>query len=175
MRISLDNETVVCSLENKNSGFMHEAYWCFNGFLRGKLKIYSSFMETVPECAIEKAEEEIRVLEPLLEYADKYHVEVDSAVRARVERLKRETKEARERKAEEERKEKEEKAKRQKWDTLCRNGCGACPNKRKAADDYICALSGEILPEKAVPKNSGGITYLFNYEAFPSENCPYKI
>ena len=66
-------------------------------------------------------------------------------------------------------------AEKDKWERLCKGGCGRCENKARCGDDYICRASGDLLEEKNVPVNSGRIHVLFNYEAFPSENCPYNI
>lgn len=61
------------------------------------------------------------------------------------------------------------------WERKCENGCGSCPNKKRCGDDYFCAVSGDILPEKSTPQSYGKIVYLFNNEAFPTENCTYNV
>lgn len=72
--------------------------------------------------------------------------------------------------------EKEEQLKAEaKWQNLCKYGCDRCEHKRRSGDDYFCNASGDMLPEKNVPGPSGKVFQLFNYTAFPSENCPYNI
>ena len=62
-----------------------------------------------------------------------------------------------------------------KWQSLCKYGCDRCENKRRCGDDYFCNASGDMLPEKNVPGPSGRVFQLFNYTAFPTENCPFNI
>lgn len=70
--------------------------------------------------------------------------------------------------------EKREREAQKRWESLCENGCGRCSNKVRWNDDFKCKASGDYLPEKNIPKYMYGIYMLFNYEAFPTENCPYK-
>lgn len=74
----------------------------------------------------------------------------------------------------EEEKEAQRRAK-DKWQELCKYGCGRCPNKMRSGDDHICVATKEILHETNVPTSYGKVNYLFNYVAFPTENCPYNV
>ncbi len=72
--------------------------------------------------------------------------------------------------------EKEQAAKRKaEWERKCTYGCGSCEQKIRIGDDKACVATGDILPEKNVPKSYGKTAYLFNNEAFPTENCPYNV
>lgn len=62
-----------------------------------------------------------------------------------------------------------------KWQSLCKYGCDRCENKRRCGDDYFCKASGDMLPEMNVPGPCGTVFQLFNYRAFPTENCPFNI
>ena len=62
-----------------------------------------------------------------------------------------------------------------KWQILCKYGCDRCENKRRCGDDYFCKASGDLLPERNIPGPSGRVFQLFNYTAFPTENCPFNI
>lgn len=62
-----------------------------------------------------------------------------------------------------------------KWQSLCKYGCDRCEHKRRCGDDYFCNASGDLLPVKNVPGPSGRVFQLFNYTAFPTENCPFNI
>lgn len=62
-----------------------------------------------------------------------------------------------------------------RWGLLCENGCGGCPKKYRCGDDQFCLASGDLLPETAVPGFKNSVYQLFNYEAFPTENCPYNV
>ena len=71
---------------------------------------------------------------------------------------------------------KEEKQKLEnRWKDLCEYGCGFCSKKQRWADDYICGASGDLLEEKNVPAPRGKMLQLFDYTAFPSENCPFNV
>ncbi len=63
----------------------------------------------------------------------------------------------------------------EQWQLLCEHGCGRCKNKQRWGDDFMCAATSDFLPEVNVPKNIGKVHYLFNYEAFPTDNCPFNI
>ena len=62
-----------------------------------------------------------------------------------------------------------------KWQSLCKYGCGRCKHRKRCGDDYFCKASGDMLPEKNVPGPNGRVFQLFNYTAFPTENCPFNI
>ena len=66
-------------------------------------------------------------------------------------------------------------AAKDKWERLCKTGCGRCENKKRCGDDFKCVVSGDYLEEMNVPRYDYGTYYPFNLEAFPSENCPYNI
>lgn len=74
---------------------------------------------------------------------------------------------------EQEKKRKEEAEKH--WNSLRKNGCGSCKNKRRDGDDFVCAASGDYLPEENCPGNRCGVYMLFNYQPFPTDNCPFNI
>lgn len=60
------------------------------------------------------------------------------------------------------------------WKRVCKYGCGGCANKQRWEDDFICAASGDVLPEKNEPCDVGKMHMLFNYISFPTENCPFN-
>ena len=62
-----------------------------------------------------------------------------------------------------------------KWDELCKNGCTGCKNLCRCNDDYFCTASGDLLPEENKPGIVRGEHHLFNYVAFPTENCAFNI
>lgn len=67
-----------------------------------------------------------------------------------------------------------EREREEKWEGLCKNGCGRCEKLRRDGDDFICADNNEMLPEKNVPGYVGKAYRLFDYRAFPTDNCPYN-
>lgn len=71
-------------------------------------------------------------------------------------------------------KEEAARAKRE-WEDKCKYGCGRCEYKRRCEDDYVCAASGDILPEENKPCDYGKVHYLFNSVAFPTDSCPFNI
>lgn len=170
MKISIDNGAVVCSLEDKNREFLSACAGLFDGFLNGKLKMRWENPEEwyEPDGAIEF--NALR-LKNILINANMHGIEVDSEVHAFYSELQAKVAaiKARERAEEENRKAQE------KWQYLCRDGCGGCKQLTYDIDLPICKETGEILKDKPVPKDIGGVRYLFNMEAFPSEDCPFNI
>lgn len=67
-----------------------------------------------------------------------------------------------------------ERERMERWKKVCKYGCDRCANKRRWEDDYICAASGDVLPEKNMPGNLGATYMLFNFVPFPTENCPFN-
>ena len=170
MKLSVENGNVLCSLENKNGGFLWACYGLFDGFLSGKLKMYWDNPEEFrnPDTAtLFKAER----LEDILRYAKKYGVEADETVTTF--NLELQTKVT------------HIKACRlvelkylqqcERWERLCKSGCGKCQNLAYDIDLPICKQTGLILEEKNVGKYIGGVLHLFNLEPFPSEECPFNI
>jgi hypothetical protein len=62
-----------------------------------------------------------------------------------------------------------------KWKNVCKFGCGGCEHNKRWNDDRICEATGDILPERTVPKNRGKTFYPFNLEAFPTDKCPFNV
>lgn len=186
MRISVEDDIVVCSIEDKNKKFLLEASGCFHGFYHNKLRLALFFvMENTSE--IERIREEFKQLRRLLRLVEQYGgensvlydgilhkekaVKVDAAVYERLEDLGAiiaadEYKKSLER---------ETQKKREFWDSKCRDGCGNCNYLRKDGDDQNCAVTKELLDEKNAPGYINGVHYMFNYVAFPSEKCPFKV
>ncbi len=69
----------------------------------------------------------------------------------------------------------QERERAEKWQSVCNHGCGGCSNLRRCNDDYFCTASGDLLPEKNKSGVVRGEYRLFNYVAFPSENCAFNI
>lgn len=179
MTISLEDGIVVCSLEDKDSKsvFLSDTYECFKGYYNHKLRINPLYGDDRADRLIFEVKAEIRLIDMLLFYADFWGVEVDEAVRTEfAERLSvlNAILSAEEERLQNERQERE---KVKLWEDKCKNGCGKCKYRKRGYDDNFCKASGslELLEEKQVPKYTNGIHYLFNYEPFPSENCPYRI
>lgn len=170
MKISLDSGTVVCSLENKNSEFLSTCTGLFDGFLNGNLKMRWENQEEwyEPDGAMECNAETLKYI---LIYAKVYGIEVDVTVEEfnTVLQVKSSEIKARERAEEEYQKAQEI------WQNKCCNGCGKCKELAYNIDLPICKQTGEILKEKNVQKHIGGVLRLFNFEPFPSENCPFNI
>lgn len=170
MKLSVENGTVVCSLENKNSGFLWACYGLFDGFFGGKLKMYRDNPDEFrnPDTAtLYNAER----LEDILRYAKKYGVEADEAVEAFNRELQVKADEIKARRLAES----EYKKQCEQWEQLCKSGCSRCQNLAYDIDLPICKQTGQILEEKNVRKYIGGVLHLFNLEPFPSEECPFNI
>ena len=170
MKLSIDGGAVVCSLENKNSAFLSACHGILDGWLHGKLKMVWDDVSKYksPDYAVE---ENCERLGELLKSAEKYGVEWDETVALKYAELTSEVQEIKARRqALKEAQEREE-----KWARLCTRGCGSCGYKRRIEDDFKCLATGEYLQEKNVSGINRGMHILFNYVAFPSENCPYKI
>ncbi len=170
MKLSIDGGTVVCSIENKNRDFLSACQGLLDGWLHGKLKMVwdDARKYRSPDYAVE---ENCERLKELLTAAKKHGIESDEAVGLKYAELTKAVEEIKaRRKAQKEAQEREE-----KWSRLCAGGCGFCSYKRRVEDDFKCIATGDYLQEKNVPGNIRGVYVLFNYEAFPSENCPYKI
>ncbi len=185
MRISVEDGIVVCSIEDKNRKFLAETSGCFNGFYHNKLRLAMFVSENTSE--IERIREEFGTLRRLLYLVKHYGgentvledgnlrtekaVEVDAAVYERLEDLSAviavdDSKKSLEREA---------KKRRELWESRCRDGCDGCEYLRRDNDDRLCAVTKELLEEKNVSKNIGSVHYMFNYVAFPSEKCPFKV
>lgn len=167
MRISMDNGSVVCSLENKNKDFLVFTSYAFDGFLNGKLKMRRDNSEEYfePEGAIKM--DALR-LQNILICAMKYGVDIESDVEEFYYKLQSEINAYA-------RGEEEHMKAQDKWDGKCRCGCGKCEDVAYDIDLPICKQTGEILQEKNVEKYIGGVLHLFNLEPFPSEDCPFNI
>lgn len=183
MLISLEDGIVVLSIEDrhediKNELFMSASHWLFEGFYRGKLKINSIYKDNSQNRTIYEIEEEQHLIRLIILNADTYRIPIDVAVR----------KEFAERldflesilKVEEERlvRENEKRKQLSLWEDKCKNGCGDCKYRRRGYDDNFCVAGGKrelITEERNVPKYINGVHYMFNYEPFPLENCPFKI
>lgn len=170
MRLSLDNGTVVCSLENKNAEFLHACFGIFDGFLNGKLKIAWEDSKAWTEPDTAQLYNAKRLAE-LLRQSQIYGIVIDDAVKGFNTALQSVADAiiARRRAAVEER----EQIKR--WERLCANGCGECRYLTYDLDLTICKKTGTILEEKNIQKYIGGVLRLFNFEPFPSKECPFNI
>lgn len=173
MKISVEDGIVVCSLEDRVEGFLTGmgVYGCFKGLHNGKMRIHIPFYDGKSLRTILNDEYEIKVINKIIVNANYFGVEVDEAVYERLNCLR--NKLADERRLAQERLEEQKRIKN--WNDKCINGCGQCKYKRRDGDDQLCAASGDLLEEKLKPKYINGLHYMFNYEAFPSENCVYKI
>lgn len=170
MRLSLDNGTVVCSLENKNAEFLHACFGIFDGFLNGKLKIAWEDSKAWAEPDTAQLYNAKR-LEELLRQSQIYGIVIDDAVKGFNTALQSVADSiiARRHAAVEER----EQIKR--WERLCANGCGECRYLIYDMDLPICKKTWTNLEEKNIQKYIGGVLRLFNFEPFPSKECPFNI
>lgn len=170
MKLSVENGTVTCSLENKNSGFLWACYGLFDGFLNSKLKMYWDNPEEwrVPDSATVY---NAKRLEEILRYAKRYDVETDETVETFNRDLQAKAAEIKARRIAES----EYKKQCEQWERLCKSGCGLCQNLAYDIDLPICKQTGQILEEKNVQKYIGGVLHLFNLEPFPSGDCPFNI
>ena len=170
MKISIDNGSVVCSLENKNGEFLSVCTGLFDGFLKGKLKMRwedpAKWYE--PDGAMELNAVN---LNDILRNAKIHGIEVDAAVEEFNAVLQAKLSHIRAC----ERAEEEYRRAQEKWAYKCKNGCGKCHELTYDIDLPICKQTGEILKEKNIPKDISGVRYLFNLEPFPSEDCPFNI
>lgn len=173
MRISVEDGIVVCSLEDKKSGFLAAAHDYFKGFYHNKLKIHVNVSEDADET--ERAAKEFWTIVSLEVLAGNYTVNVDRTVRERKERLRSFMETVMSAEKEARAKEAEKQYNREKWERLCKHGCGSCKQLRMDGDDFRCGASGDLLDFEQRPKVIGGVHYLFNYEALPSDNCPFKV
>ena len=169
MKISVEDGVVVCSLEDKNKSFMARAWDCFDGFYNGKLRIHLYIRPEDSQTA--RIKEEIRMMNRISVYADRFGVDLDSTFLERKELLKTFAEADRLKRLEEQR----EQARHDKWDKLCAKGCGDCKYLINCGDDHYCRAGGDLLDEKNMPAVINGVHYMFNWQAFPSKNCLYKI
>ena len=172
MKLLVENDVVVCSLENKNSEFLSACAGLFDGFYNDKLKMYWDDAKrwNIPDEAA-AAKWNTQRLSEIIRNAKRYKVEIDDRVEQFLCQLQTLSKELEVRN----RALQEEQELRDKWARLCANGCGKCQNLVYDIDLPICKPTGEILEEKNVQKYIGGVLHLFNLEPFPSENCPFNI
>lgn len=160
MKLTMDSGTVTCSLEEKNSAFLSACAGMFEGYLNGKLKI-NLFDGN------EASEANVNLLRTLIGIACRYGIEIAEEVNEYYERLNTLAYERR-------RALEEEKERAEKWERLCKHGCGNCPHLYYVIDVPKCKETGEKLEEKNVPKAVDGVMQLFRFVAFPSENCPFN-
>ena len=175
MKISVEDGIVVCSLEDKDEVFLSISHGCFKGYYNDKLKIAMSAgqeMET-PEII----DGEIKLIQSIMYYRNKrfLHVQMDEvAVYGRLKALRQALDKLNELARLELQRQKDAEESRAFWQKLCEKGCGDCKHKKRCGDDQRCAISGDLLEEKHEPKYINGVHYLFNYEAYPTDNCPFK-
>lgn len=113
---------------------------------------------------------DIRTLDCLIYWAKRFGVEIDEAVIKRFEEMQKAFAEFEaERQAKREAVEREE-----RWNRVCKHGCGTCNNLGYYTDIPICKVTGEQLREENRPAYDGVVHKMFNYLPFPSDNCPYN-
>lgn len=169
MKIYVKNNRIVCSLENRNSGFWYRAeYEYFVGGVRYDTRYALIQPADHPYKTLREADMDLKTLNAMLRDAERYKIEVDAAVYEWRKRLQSKVLEllVKDQAAKEEAKRKEE------WESRCKHGCGSCPNLRYAADDPVCKATGELLEEKNEPCYMDGTYYLFHFVPYPSEDCP---
>ncbi len=175
MKIGVDDGVVVCSLEDKDDVFLSISHGCFKGYYNGKLKIAVSAGQEMESPDL--IAEEIKLIQSILYFFYKRYLFVDmeeDAIYGRLKALRQALDELKEPTRLELQRLKETEACKERWKQLCEKGCGNCQFKRRCGDDRHCAVSGDLLEEKYEPKYINGVHYLFNYEAYPTDNCPFK-
>ena len=179
MKLSVEDGIVVCTYDSRYCLLYHEKEYLRDtaGFwepiCNGKLKLHYTPNTVADE--LERAKEEYEILCKVKPRYGNLCVYVDDTFQEKLQEVYAMLEPERKR----ERAEIEAEAKKQyqlwKWEFLCKHGCGDCKYKRIDGDDFCCVASGDLLDDKQVPKVINGIHYLFNYEAFPSDNCPFKV
>ena len=172
MRISIENDKIVCSLEEKNEDFLYDCYYSFEGFLNGKLKMKEADRGNswaYPEVPFEQDAER---LDRIIKYALRHGVEVEDSVHARNAEWQEQVQANKEKR----RKEAEEQARKEKWERLKARGCRGCECLCYDIDQPKCKATGEELSEKNGEEYDGekNIHYFFSLRPFPSANCPCR-
>lgn len=164
MKVFMENDKVVCSLDDKNKQFLRDCYLIFDGFQNGHLKMRESGIET-----------DYKRLKAIVTNAYIDGVEVSDEVTERLNTLKAQAEEAYMNRRRE-----EERRKRQStYEYKCKNGCD-CKQMEAIdweSDGYIyrCKATGKVLEKKNIPTyGPDGVYYLFNWVSVPSEDCPYN-
>ncbi len=171
MKLSIDNGSVVCSLENKNGAFLSACSGMFDGFLHGKLKMYYDNPQEFYKPDYVTEDNYLR-LKTILRYALRYGVSADSAVTEYFERLSEEVNEIKARRKQAE----ERELAYRNWERLCKNGCGKCRYLTYFIDEPKCKKTGATLAERNVQDyDENGVLRLFNFKPFPSDECPFNI
>lgn len=159
MKLIVENGAVVCTAENKNRCFLSACYGLFE-FENSKIKLYYS----------SSVYAYLMKLRQLLALARIHGVEADKSILALREKLEAEWAAIEAlRREEAERREQEE-----KWQRLCKYGCGRCEYLAYDIDLPVCISTGETLKEKNVQGYVGGVYRLFNLQPFPTGTCPFN-
>lgn len=180
MRLSIENGAVVLSQENKNIHFLNECYGLFSDLKDSKRKMYWLGPEDA-HCADYTIESNARNLSYIVASAKLCGdseafpaVEIDEEVLQLNAVLQAEARAIKERRRADKLQQQREEEARQKWERLCKNGCGKCVNLAYDVDIPICRQTGQ-LEQKNVPQVIRRIHYSFKPEPFPSERCPFNI
>lgn len=175
MKIEIQNGRVVCNMSDKNEAFWervafvyfvgHSPYGNSYSYMKPAWTKYHSFLD---------ARQERNYIDGIIFFAEHYGVEVDSEVYKLRDWINQQYEDL---KAQDEQ-DKTQEQKQKEWKRLCDKGCNKCEKLKQIGEDsFFCGETGEELEMKNKPfydfKNR--IHYLFNYEPFPSENCPRKI
>ncbi len=181
MRLSIENGAVVLSQERKNIHFLNECYGLFSGAINGKQKMYWLGQEAA-HCADYAIESNARNLSYIVACAKLCGdsgafptVEIDEEVTRLNTELQAKARAIKERRRADKLQQQREEEARQKWERLCKNGCGKCINLAYDVDIPICRQTGQKLEERNVPQVIRRIHYCFKPEPFPSERCPFNI
>ena len=182
MRISVEDGIVVCAYDTRfklsysEREYLRDTAGLWKPICKGKLKL--NYTPNTAADELERAKEENTILWKVAPSLDNLNVHRDDTFEAKLNELHALLEPERKRKEAERQAELKKQYQREKWESLCKNGCnscGRCEHIRIDGDDFRCAASGDLLDDKNVRKYINGIHYLFNYEPFPNGNCVYKI
>lgn len=163
MKLEIKDGIVVCSLENKNHDFLYDCYGAFDGYYKyGYLKL----AEPTGSGEDDRVLRYLEHLETVIGNAGRYGVEVTDEVTALWRTYQTNAEVIQQRYREQD----AEYSRRVEWQKRKKNGCEGCQNLCRWNDDFICWKTKDVLPTENKPRNG----FLFNYVAFPSDNCPHK-
>ena len=154
MRLSIENGAVVLSQENKNNHFLNECYGLFSDLKDGKRKMYWLGPEDAhcANCAIESNARNLNYIVACAKLGGDSEafpaVEIDEEVLQLNAALQAEARAIKERRRADKLQQQREEEACQKWERLCKNGCGKCENLAYDVDIPICKQTGQELEER---------------------------
>lgn len=173
MKLTIDENAVVCDMDEKNERFWRAVEYPFFRYSprnQRRLKIEKTDHE-YQRYGDAKADAE--ALWKVIGFADMYGVEVENSVREHLQHLYSEIRRIWQRYQEED----YAKARKQKCEYRMEYGCEGCQRLAYDEDVPVCTACQEALDRKNMPTYDGreGITYLIHLVPFPSDKCPLKV